>query len=104
MITVDHPEGDVYSLYGHLSSKRDKVTEGEVQMGNIIAYIADDDEDGSGGEYPDWGPHLHFAIRQGSRYDYPENGDNLWMAGYTYVYPTEIGWLDPTDFIEGHSQ
>ena len=104
LITIDHPEDDVYSLYGHLSSKRDKVTEGEVQMGNIIAYIADDDEDGSGGEYPDWGPHLHFAIRQGSRYDYPENGDNRWMAGYTYVYPTEIGWLDPTDFIEGHSQ
>ena len=104
LITIDHLGDNVYSLYGHLSSERDKVTGGEVQMGDVIAYIADDEEDGSGGGYPDWGPHLHFAIRQGSRFNYPDSGDNRWMAGYTYAHPTEVGWLDPTDFIEGHSQ
>ena len=104
LITINHPGADVYSLYGHLSTEQPKVTLGEVQMGDVIAYIADDDEDGSGGGYPDWGPHLHFSIRQGSRYDYPDSGDSRWMAGYTYVHPSEIGWLDPTDFIEGHSQ
>jgi len=99
---IDHPGHKVYSLYGHLSTRRTKATSGEVLKGEVIAYLADDDEDGSGGTYPDWGPHLHFSIRQGSRADYPTSGDDRWMAGYTIAHPNELGWLEPTMFIEEH--
>ena len=104
LITIEHPTAKVYSLYGHLSIRRDKITEGKVKKGQIIGFLADKDEDGSGDGYPDWGCHLHFAIRKGSRYDYPDDGDDRWMAGYTSAHPTELGWLDPTDFVKGHSQ
>lgn len=103
LITVDHSVHDVYSLYGHLSTRRSKISEGYVRKGDIIAYLADDDEDGSGGSYPDWGPHLHFGIRQGSVDDYPPTGDGRWMAGYTVAYPPNIGWLRPSTFILEHS-
>ncbi len=104
LIAIDHPVHDVYSLYGHLSARRSKIAEGAVRKGDLIGYLADDDEDGSGGSYPDWGPHLHFAVRSGSRADYPSTGDdNRWMAGYTYAHPTTHGWLDPSDFVLGHS-
>jgi murein DD-endopeptidase MepM/ murein hydrolase activator NlpD len=104
LITVDHAIENVYSLYGHLSTRRAKTAQGEqVSRGERIAYLADDDEDGSGGEYPDWTPHLHFGIREGSISDYPSSGDSRWMAGYTAVYPTTLGWMDPTDFIEESS-
>ena len=102
LITVDHPVADVYSLYGHLSTRRGKVLQGDVVKGQRIAYLADDDEDGSGGAYPDWGPHLHFGVRSGRISDYPDDGDSRWMAGYTMAHPTTLGWMDPTDFIEGH--
>jgi murein DD-endopeptidase MepM/ murein hydrolase activator NlpD len=104
LITVDHPVSNVYSLYGHLSTRRNKLERGGVKKGDVIGYLADDDEDGSGGAYPDWGPHLHFGIRQGSRFDYPESGDDRWMAGYTYAHPTTLGWVNPTLFILSHSQ
>jgi murein DD-endopeptidase MepM/ murein hydrolase activator NlpD len=102
LITIDHGNENVYSLYGHLSTRREKMTAGQVQRGDLIAYLADDDEDGSGGDYPDWGPHLHFGIRQGRISDYPSDGDSRWEAGYTAAYPTTLGWLDPTDFINEH--
>jgi murein DD-endopeptidase MepM/ murein hydrolase activator NlpD len=107
LITIDHPDG-VYSLYGHLSTRRDKVTSGTVTMGQVIAYLADDDEDGSGpvggrGAYPYWGPHLHFSIRAGQRNDYPDSGDGRWMAGYTTAHPSVYGWLAPSAFIESHA-
>jgi murein DD-endopeptidase MepM/ murein hydrolase activator NlpD len=99
LIIIDHPGHDAYSLYGHLSTWREKVTSGDVLNGDVIGYLADDAEDGSGGNYPDWGPHLHFTIRQGSRADYPDTGDSRWMAGYTTAHPGELGWLEPSDFI-----
>jgi murein DD-endopeptidase MepM/ murein hydrolase activator NlpD len=105
LITIDHPADDIYSLYGHLSTRRDKITEGQVYKGDLIAYLADDDEDGSDGYNPDWGPHLHFGIRTGRRSDYPGgSGDFRWSAGYTYVYPTELEWLDPSDYINDRSR
>jgi murein DD-endopeptidase MepM/ murein hydrolase activator NlpD len=104
VITVDHPTAKVYSLYGHLSAIKDRMAQGKVTKGQIIGYLADNVEDGSGGSYPDWGPHLHFAIRKGRTYDYPDTGDVRWAAGYTPVYPADLGWLDPTDFIEQHSR
>jgi hypothetical protein len=104
LIIVDHPPLGVYSLYGHLSTKLSKSVDGAVKKGDCIAYLAYDDEDGSGGDYPDWGPHLHFGIRSGAKADYPSSsGDDRWMAGYTYDYPTNLGWLHPTEFILDHS-
>ncbi|UCH10273.1 MAG: M23 family metallopeptidase [Fidelibacterota bacterium] len=100
LMIVDHPELNVYSLYGHLSTWREKVTSGDVLNGVVIGYLADDAEDGSGGDYPEWGPHLHFGIRLGSRSDYPDTGDSRWMAGYTTAHPTQLGWLRPSDFME----
>lgn len=105
LITIDHESDSVYSLYGHLSTKREKVSKGDtVKAGQIIAYIGDDDEDGSGprdgsGRYPYWTPHLHFSIRKGKTTDYPGDGDKRWMAGYTEAHPTDIGWLDPENYI-----
>jgi murein DD-endopeptidase MepM/ murein hydrolase activator NlpD len=105
LITIDHPQLDVYSLYGHLSTRRSKIAEGSVRKGDVIAYLADDDEDGSGGAYPDWEPHLHFAVRAGGIADYPAGAeDDRWMAGYTYAYPTALGWMDPTGFLKAHFQ
>jgi murein DD-endopeptidase MepM/ murein hydrolase activator NlpD len=101
LITIDHPDS-IYSLYGHLSARRDRVRSGPVSRGQVIAYLADDDEDGSGGDYPNWGPHLHFSIRAGQRSDYPRSGDGRWMAGYTTAHPSVYGWLAPTAFIESH--
>lgn len=103
LIVVYHPAAGVYSLYGHLSTRRDKIQHGEIKKGQLIGYLADNDEDGSGDGYPEWGPHLHFAIRKGRVSDYPDSGDERWGAGYTSGYPPDIGWLDPTDFIERHS-
>ncbi len=102
IITVDHAAGDVYSLYGHLSTRRDKITEGYVYGGQRIGYLADDDE--AGGGSPDRQSHLHFGIRSGSRGDYPGgSSDSRWSAEYTYLYPPELGWLDPSGFINEHS-
>jgi murein DD-endopeptidase MepM/ murein hydrolase activator NlpD len=103
LITIDHPQLGVYSLYGHLSTRRSKIVEGAVKKGDVIASLADDDEDGSGGGYPNWGPHLHFGIRQGAREDYPSSDDDdRWMAGYTCAHPETLGWLRPSVFILSH--
>ena len=69
---------------------------------DMDGVFADDDEDGSGGAYPDWEPHLHFGLRRGSPVDYPGSGDDRWMAGYTSAHPTELGWLEPSAYIERH--
>lgn len=101
LIIIDHPKHDVYSLYGHLSKKRWKIKKRElVKKGENIAYIADDDEDGSGGGYPEWGPHLHFGIRKGKMADYPSQySEERWMAGYSSKPADELNWLEPTKFI-----
>ena len=38
LITIDHPTDSVYSLYGHVSTRRWKKTSGEVEMGEHVAY------------------------------------------------------------------
>ncbi|UCE07964.1 MAG: T9SS type A sorting domain-containing protein, partial [bacterium] len=64
----------------------------------LIAYLGDEDEN-TGGNYT-VPPHLHFGIRRGSRYDYPgDASDNRFTAGWTYTHPANLGWMDPTDFI-----
>ena len=47
LIIVEHPEHDVYSLYGHLSTRRWKKESGAVERGELIAHIGDSDENGS---------------------------------------------------------
>ena len=95
VITIDHqlPDGSgVYSLYGHLSTRRWKKSEGEVvHKGDIIGYVGDDDEDGS---LTQWGPHLHFGIRWEKKNDYYD-----FLVGYYSDHPALHGWIDPGDFI-----
>lgn len=105
LIVIDHPSLGVYSLYGHLSTRRDKRLVGAVKANDRIAFLADDDEDGSGppdsrGGYPYWRPHLHFGVRKGKMKDYLERTANRWMAGYTPNHPTEYGWLNPRKFLK----
>ncbi|UCC83035.1 MAG: M23 family metallopeptidase [Gemmatimonadota bacterium] len=107
VMLIEHrfDELSVVSLYGHVSTRRGfEVSEGEaVSKGDLIAYIADDDEDGGS-----WGPHLHFGIRTG-RYSLAERICGYWLyVGYTRVCPGitheehRALWLDPTDFIVSH--
>ena len=106
LITIYHEQLDKYSLYGHLSTRREKVAKDDsVTAGQVIAFAGDDDEDGSGpadgsGQYVYWGPHLHFSIREGKTYDYSNRDDDRWMAGYTTVHPSNYGWINPKQFIE----
>jgi hypothetical protein len=70
-----------------------------VQYGELIGYLADDDEDGGSHK-----PHLHFSLRMGQKADYPGTGDDRWMAGYTLAYPTTYGWMHPLDFIRNQQE
>ena len=98
LITIDHQLLDgalYYSLYGHLSARRWKKQMGEpVYKGQLIAYLGDDDEDGS----PAWGPHLHSGIRIGKQSDSPVD----FLVGYYPDHPALHGWVNPGEFIEEH--
>ena len=62
---IDHPQANLYSLYGHLSPSRWKLKAGtDVKRGDLIAYLGDADENGGSKEQP-LVPHLHFGIRAG---------------------------------------
>ena len=99
LITIDHDDPRIYSLYGHVSTRRWKKREGEVKKGELIAYLGDGDE--ISGIFSWLQPHLHFGIRRGSRFNYPtDTTDYRWTAGFTHRYPTELHWLDPSDFLE----
>lgn len=100
LIIIDHPQHNLYSLYGHLSSRRWRKEDGGVEKGDLIAYIGNTDENGSSPEYGQMHPHLHFGLRRGQRIDYPRSGDTRWMAGWTYTCPESLGWLAPSRFIE----
>jgi murein DD-endopeptidase MepM/ murein hydrolase activator NlpD len=98
LITVDHllpDDSRVYSLYGHLSTRRSKKAEGEVvRKGEPIGYLGDDDEDGNP---TGWVPHLHFGIRMGKKSDYHD-----FLVGYYPDHPALHGWIDPGNFIENN--
>ena len=65
LIIIDHPQANLYSLYGHLSPSRWKLESGaEVKRGDLIAYLGNPDENGGSAESP-LEPHLHFGIRAG---------------------------------------
>jgi len=93
-IVIEHYTGNEYvcTLYGHLSTSLGlKVGVNQnVTKGQLIGYIAYDNEDGGS-----WGPHLHFGVRKGK---HPGN----WVY-YGYEPPGDINdWYDPSDFISSH--
>jgi len=95
LIIIDHPQADIYSLYGHLSPSRWKLEPGSVEKGDLIAYLGDPDENGGSPEDP-LRTHLHFGIRIGQRNDYPGMGEWRWQAGWIKPCPVELGWMNPS--------
>jgi murein DD-endopeptidase MepM/ murein hydrolase activator NlpD len=96
LIIIDHPQANLYSLYGHLSPSRWYIVSGVlVEKGQLIAYLGNSDENGGSSEHP-LTPHLHFGIRAGQRADYPSMGEWRWQAGWIKYCPQDLGWLQPS--------
>jgi len=100
LIIIDHPQANLYSLYGHLSPSRWRIGLGTVEKGELIAYLGDSDENGGSAEHP-LRPHLHFGMRAGQRADYPGMGEWRWQAGWIKPCPQDLGWLQPSVVITG---
>lgn len=98
LIIIDHPDLNLYSLYGHLSPSRWKIDSGPVQKGDLIAYLGDPDENGGSKENP-LTSHLHFGIRLGQRIHYPTIGEWRWTAGWIKYCPQALGWLQPSKIV-----
>jgi len=98
LIIIDHPQANLYSLYGHLSPSRWRLESGQVSKGDLIAYLGDSDENGGSRENP-LRTHLHFGVRAGQRSDYPAGGQWRWMAGWIKPCPQDLGWLQPSAVI-----
>ena len=99
---VDHPQANLYSLYGHLSPSRYRMEPGPVEKGEVIAYLGDTHENGGSLKQP-LEPHLHLGIRAGRRADYPGRGEWRWQAGWIKLCPKELGWLQPSAIITGQA-
>lgn len=93
LIIIDHPDLNVYSLYGHLAGSKWTKGPGEVKKGDVIAYLAE------AREAETMVPHIHFGIRMGQQVDYPVWGDWRWMAGYTRCHPELVGWFFPSEIL-----
>ncbi len=100
LIIIDHPQSNIYSLYGHLSPSRWYLKSGSVEKGDLIGYLGDSDENGGSTKNP-LVTHLHFGIRVGQRTDYPGMGEWRWMAGWIKPCPADLGWLQPSLIITG---
>jgi murein DD-endopeptidase MepM/ murein hydrolase activator NlpD len=98
LVIVDHPQANLYSLYGHLSPSRWQTDKGLVKKGDLLGYLGDEDENGGSAENP-MEPHLHLGIRAGQRIDYPGGGAWRWMAGWIGLCPRDVGWLQPSVLI-----
>jgi murein DD-endopeptidase MepM/ murein hydrolase activator NlpD len=98
LIIIDHPQANIYSLYGHLSPSRWRLESGSVEKGDLLAYLGDPEENGGSAEQP-LRPHLHFGIRAGRRTDYPGMGEWRWQAGWIKLCPRDLGWLQPSGVI-----
>jgi len=98
LVIIDHPDLNLYSLYGHLSPSRWYIESGTVQKGQLIAYLGDSDENGGSKDKP-LRPHLHFGIRSGQRADYSSMGEWRWQAGWIKYCPQDLGWLQPSIVI-----
>jgi murein DD-endopeptidase MepM/ murein hydrolase activator NlpD len=97
LIVIDHPQANLYSLYGHLSPSRWRLESGPVEKGELIAYLGDPDENGE----RTLETHLHFGVRAGQRADYPGIGEWRWQAGWVKACPEDLGWLKPSEIITG---
>ena len=96
LIIIDHPQANLYSLYGHLSPSRWKQESGtDVKRGDLIAYLGDPDENGGSEKIP-LEPHLHFGIRAGQTVDYPRGGEWRFNGGWIRLCPQDVGWLQPS--------
>lgn len=100
LIIIDHPQANLYSLYGHLSPSRWRIRSGIVNKGDIIAYLGDPDENGGSAEQP-LEPHLHFGVGAGQKSDYPGRGDWRYQAGWIRPCPQDLGWQQPSVIITG---
>jgi hypothetical protein len=100
LVIVDHPQANLYSLYGHLSPSRWHIDPGPVEKGELIGHLGDPDENGGSPENP-LRTHLHFGVRVGQRADYPGNGPWRWQAGWIRPCPQDVGWLQPSLVITG---
>ena len=98
LIIIDHPQANLYSLYGHLSPSRWRKESGTVERGELIAYLGNSDENGGSSEHP-LEPHLHLGVRAGQRIDYPGMGEWRWQAGWIKPCPQDLGWLQPSVII-----
>jgi len=98
LIIIDHPQANLYSLYGHLGPSRWRIRSGSVEKGEIIGYLGNSEENGGSAEHP-MRPHLHFGVRAGQRADYGNIGEWRWMAGWVKPCPADIGWLRPSAII-----
>lgn len=67
-------------------------------MRELIGYLGDDYENGGSKKNP-LVPHLHFGIRAGQTDDYPGKGEWRFMAGWIYLCPQDLGWLQPSMVI-----
>jgi murein DD-endopeptidase MepM/ murein hydrolase activator NlpD len=96
LIIIDHPQANLYSLYGHLSPSRWKQGSGvDVKRGDLIAYLGDSYENGGSAKNP-VETHLHFGIRAGQMADFPGKGEWRFMAGWIRLCPQDLGWLQPS--------
>lgn len=98
LIIVDHPQANLYSLYGHLSPSRWRKKSGLVKKGELIGYLGDSHENGGSVENP-LVPHLHLGVRAGQRSDYSSMGEWRWQAGWIKFHPPDLGWLQPSVII-----
>jgi len=98
LIIVDHPQANLYSLYGHLSPSRWRKESGTVVKGELLAYLGDSDENGGSAKRP-LRTHLHFGLRAGQRSDYSGMGEWRWQAGWIKPCPSDLGWLQPSVII-----
>jgi hypothetical protein len=98
LVIVDHPEMNIYSLYGHLSPSRWRADPGPVAKGDLLGYLGDEWENGGSREQPLM-THLHLGVRVGQRSDYPGKGEWRWMAGWINLSPADLGWLQPSAAI-----
>ena len=102
LVIIDHPQANLYSLYGHLSPSRWRIESGTVEKGELIAYLGDSNENGGSSANP-LVPHLHFGARAGQRADYPGTGEWRWQAGWIKPCPQDLGWLQPSLVIAGQA-
>jgi len=102
LIIIDHPQANLYSLYGHLSPSRWSIDPEPVEKGQLIGYLGDEDENGGSVDNP-LVAHLHFGIRAGQRADYPGYSEWRWQAGWIKPCPQSVGWLQPSVIVTGQN-